>query len=318
MKTAKKTLSQAREDLLAAERFSNCTLFHTHAWLDIMARTSGKAIDIYTFNDRKKPVGISWLVPLKAGISMSPIFDTETAYGGVVGDDVPMLLRALKDQTSFIVVQNTTAEVPGFIQDDKCTVITALDAPDADTHLKRMRKGHRYNIGKSLANPELEVGEHYDDHAIAEYQELLRRTHRRIGIPDPPMDLYKEVILRYCKKGQGMFLVCRHQDKPVAGIVTLTYKDTMYFWTGASDETAQHLYANDLLQWHAIQWAYRKKLRAYDMLGADIEGVRKFKMGFGGELVTYRRIYSDRKTHLLAKAYRACGGILQKAARVIR
>lgn len=61
----------------------------------------------------------------------------------------------------------------------------------------------------------------------------------------------------------------------------------MYFLDGASLREYQKLRANNLIQWHIISWAASNGLRTYDMVGANIPSIARFKRGFGGIEVQY-------------------------------
>jgi len=73
--------------------------------------------------------------------------------------------------------------------------------------------------------------------------------------------------------------------KPIAAAVYLHSGRLAHYKYGASDETYQHLRANNLVMWHAIQWHAERGFTALDFGRTSLsnEGLRRFKLGWGTE-----------------------------------
>ena len=83
-------------------------------------------------------------------------------------------------------------------------------------------------------------------------------------------------------------------EKPIAAAIFLLFRDEIYYWHGVSYREYNRLCPNNLIQWELICWG-SKNYKKYNLLGANIPSIAKFKAGFGGELVPYyhgTKIYS--------------------------
>ena len=114
-------------------------------------------------------------------------------------------------------------------------------------------------------------------------------------------------------------MIAYYKNKPIGTIVAIIYNKRLHYWTGGflRDPEYTKLYPNDILQWEIIKWGYEKKIKYYDMLGGDIAGIRRFKLGFGGNLLEYSKIYSSKKLKLLAEVYSHFGNKLKNILRKV-
>ena len=81
--------------------------------------------------------------------------------------------------------------------------------------------------------------------------------------------------------------------RPVAGMLTLRYKDTLVYKNGGSDSRFHNLGAMHLLYWESIRDAKNLGLRTFDLGRTDAEqsGLIKFKSRWGAKqsTLTYTR-----------------------------
>ena len=111
-------------------------------------------------------------------------------------------------------------------------------------------------------------------------------TRRRHGLPPQPLKWFRSLIgtlgedlqIRIAFKG----------EVPIAGIVTLTYKNKMVYKYGGSDLGYSNLGGNALVFWRAIQDAKAEGIEEFDMGRSDLdnEGLVIFKDRWGAERST--------------------------------
>jgi len=113
-------------------------------------------------------------------------------------------------------------------------------------------------------------------------------------------------------KKYGTLFVAEYKGEMLSGTIYLEGQSSINTWIGASkrlevDKEKLRLIscANRLIHWEVIKYAKEKNIKEYDHGGIfsdeEVEkdrmkmGIRKFKLSFGGEIVTryqYQKIYS--------------------------
>ncbi len=307
------------------DSFSSATPFHTYEWLSALENLGNKC-EVAMFYENSDLVGVCPLFIKKVSllkIYFSPIFGTETAYLGVLGGNLSGMLKELKSEVkNFFVIQPPELKIAGkdFEIENRHTIITNLDAQNAEEHLKRVRKGHRYDTRKAEKEG-VKVKEDYSEKAIKEYYNLLKQTYEKSQYAPLPEKFYLDLIRDLCEKRKLKLLLAQYRGEVVAGAAFPYLNGVLYYWTSGSRKEKEFasLYPNNLIQWEIIKWGYENGIRKYDMLGASIEGIKQFKLGWGGQLQNYQRIYSGKKLRLMASLYSKLGaGIKEKIRKGIR
>ncbi|WP_266075708.1 lipid II:glycine glycyltransferase FemX [Haladaptatus caseinilyticus] len=80
--------------------------------------------------------------------------------------------------------------------------------------------------------------------------------------------------------------VCEHDGEIVGGIVTLEYGDTIYRWQGGVKHDVGFS-VNDLLDWQIMQDAQSRGRSRYDLVGANLPRLCRYKSKFGPEPAAY-------------------------------
>jgi hypothetical protein len=112
---------------------------------------------------------------------------------------------------------------------------------------------------------------------------LLCRTRKRHGLPVQPFRFFESIHRHVLSQDQGWVVLARHGEVPVAGAVFFHFGKTAIYKFGASNETFQHLRANNLVMWEAIKWYARRGFGVLDFgrTSLENEGLRRFKLGWG-------------------------------------
>jgi CelD/BcsL family acetyltransferase involved in cellulose biosynthesis len=134
---------------------------------------------------------------------------------------------------------------------------------------------------------------------------ITRQRHRR---PPQPRNWFVQLIAKF---GDALKIrVARKDDRAVAAVVTIRYKDTMVYKYGGSDPDFNHMGSMHLLLWGAIQEAKAAGLRYFDFGRTDIgqHGLITFKKRWGteqSELIYSRYGLSDKVSHMFESSNRS-------------
>lgn len=133
---------------------------------------------------------------------------------------------------------------------------------------------------------------------IRDCYDLVQRRDKRHGLKKSkyPFGLY-ENIWNILRPGEQLFWrVAKIDERIIAFQINFLFKDTIYYWEGASSTETLNLRPNDALFKDTIQWGISQGYNYYN-LGAspeDAEGLVRFKEAWGGEKKEYF-IYSKKK-----------------------
>jgi lipid II:glycine glycyltransferase (peptidoglycan interpeptide bridge formation enzyme) len=159
---------------------------------------------------------------------------------------------------------------------------------DPETIFRSFHKSSVQRAIKKAKNQGLEVVDGMSEQDLRAFYRLHLLTRKKQGMPIQPYRFFKHLFNGLAPRGMLNLLLALHQDKPVAGIVMLWYKNAAYYKFGASDDSFLHLRANQLLMWEAIQRAQKKGFKNFDFGRTSLanKGLAQYKSRWGTKLVT--------------------------------
>ena len=126
---------------------------------------------------------------------------------------------------------------------------------------------------------------------LQQFYLLLIRTRRRHFVPPQPIEWFENLLA--CLGENAEIRVASKGSTPIAAILTLTFRDTIVYKYGCSDERFHKLGAMPLLFWRAIHEAKEAGFREFDLGRSDCDnaGLVAFKehLGASRKLLTYFR-----------------------------
>jgi CelD/BcsL family acetyltransferase involved in cellulose biosynthesis len=290
------------DDLVA--RLEGGTVFHTWAWMRVIEKQ--KRVEKLPFGifDGSELVGILPMFRMRRGpltILASPLGGD--GYGGPLVDRcyhqaVVEQLGALAKRFHADYVElrswDQRTAIPlaaqGYAVENLQTYVLDL-ARDRQEIWNKLEGNCRTAIRKAQRNG-VEIVEAVDRSFLDAYYEIVRDTWSKSN-RQPPLTKqdYATVwdILR--PQGRVKVLLAQHDGRLVAGRICLCFRDRLYGWESAALRSALPLRPNNLLMWAFIEWGVSNGLTQYDMLGANIPRIARFKQSFGGELRTYVYAY---------------------------
>ena len=162
--------------------------------------------------------------------------------------------------------------------------------------LAEMKQKTRYNV--RLAEKKGVVVEERDDpEALDIFLKLQKETAKRQGFFVHPDSYYSTVWEVLRPKSMAHLLVAKVENTPVVAWLLLKYQDTFYYPYGGSSTEFKEYMASNLMMWEAIKLGKKLGCKVFDLWGATDDesdpwyGFTRFKLGYGGELVSFPGAY---------------------------
>jgi hypothetical protein len=289
------------------------SLFHTTCWLEALRRTYGYEPVVYTTTPPGKELsnGLvfclirSWL----SGGRLVSLPFSDHCEPLAVGDDLAELmdwLKATRHRKRWKYVElrpvspNEHAHNCDVIKSETFSLQVLDLKPNLDTLFHNFHKScvQRKIHRAERENLAYEAGR--SDELIKKFYDLLLLTRRRHGLPPQPLVWFRNAVTSL---GSRLLIrVASKQGQPVAGIVTIQYRDTLVYKYGASDSRFNNLGGNSLLFWRSIQDAKRDGLVKFDFGRSepDNSGLVTFKQNWGAvsRPLEYYRLPARQPFHL--------------------
>jgi lipid II:glycine glycyltransferase (peptidoglycan interpeptide bridge formation enzyme) len=283
---------------LLIEQCSNVTLFHTLDWFKVISETWPVSVHLLSIEEDGQVVGLLPLIEKKKfGLKFvgSPVRGHFTPYLGPILMDgsylnYSTLLRCIIHEFSPDYIElSIPPKRDANRRDFKNQQTILLDLTKGEKAIWEGMKGETRSQVRQAIKLGVEVFEPKQlKDWLPYYYPMVTATYSRQGLPNPaPQSFYERIWKHLYPKGILRILLARHEGKIIAGGIFLIFQGELYFLDGASFREYQNLRANNLIQWEIISWGAKTGLATYDMVGANIPSIARFKKGFGGEIVKY-------------------------------
>lgn len=286
------------------ERHPRASIFHSPGWLEALRRAYGYEPVVYTTTPPKSE--------LRDGLVACRVNSWLTGRRLVsvpFADHCDLLVEEAEDRRELVehvqgVVQS---EGLGYIEMRPPTLESwpdVLFAPSQTFTFHMLDLGpcvnelfsrfHKDGIQRKIRRAERDGLQHEEgrsDLLIRSFFRLLMLTRRRHQVPPQPPRWFQH--LRACLGDRLNIRVALKDGRPIASILTLCYKDTLFYKYGGSDAAHHNTGAMPFLLWKAIQDARKRGLRALDLGRSDSDnaGLVTFKQRWGAtsSMLTYLR-----------------------------
>lgn len=287
----------------------NSTIFHTIEWSKILEQQFGinESILIARIND--DPIGIYKFGTAKFykiySMLTSPVAGLETVYGGPVavkGHDLVIRDLVRSAEQHAIIPLELSIQCPinykinlflsmGYKYDILYTSILDLNKTEENLWNGIDRKT-RNLVRKAMKNGVNIIEGNLSD--VPCYYNMILSTFNRAGIGHLPQGFYEKVISNLKPLDMAKMFLAEYEGTVIGGAIFLCYRNTIYYWHGASYKEYWDLAANNLIQWEIIKWGHTRGYRYYDLVRIEedrLPGIAKFKMGWGGDRVEFYRLF---------------------------
>jgi hypothetical protein len=265
------------------ETHPKASAFHTVAWLETLRRTYGYEPVAFTTSPPTSELkdGLvfcrvnSWLtgrrlVSLPFSDHCEPLFDSAEDLIGLVHYLQAVLKR---EDWKYLEVRPITINFAGtdngigFVPAAKYFLHTLDLRPDLDELFRSLDKDSVQRRVRRAEQAGLVERCGTSDAMLKEFYRLLVITRGRHNVPPQPYAWFRNLI--HCQ-GEALDIRLAYQrGTPIAAILTLRFKDIVYYKYGGSDARFNKFGAMPWLLWNAIAVAKSSGSREFDMGRTD-------------------------------------------------
>lgn len=262
------------------------TPFHSTAWMRALQKTFNYENRSLYAERGGKIAGVLPLFLVSNWIVGRCLISTPFAdYGGVCAEDEEsadaLVAHAVEmgvaEKTDFLELRHRDGKSrPEFYVKDLYVSFATELASDPQVQLNRLPRDTRYMIRKGeKAGLELRSGLEQ----LPEFYELFTLNWRRLGTPVFSRRWLEALSDEF--QGSLDLVMARAQGRPVAGVFSFRFRDTLFpHYSGASPE-ANRMAANNFIYWQLMKDAIHRGVRRFDFgRSKKNTGAYQFKSGW--------------------------------------
>ncbi|WP_339106401.1 GNAT family N-acetyltransferase [Haloterrigena salinisoli] len=168
------------------------------------------------------------------------------------------------------------------------TYVVDLEGSE-DELLKRFSSDARSNVRN--ADPDAYLIEEGDGDDVERIVEQVAARYESQGQPFQLSTEFARSMYERLPDGAIRPYVCRVDGAFVGGILVVETDRTRYRWQGGvKPDTDVDVSINDLLDWHVMRDGLRDGLERYDLVGAGVPSINRYKAKFNPRLETHYEI----------------------------
>jgi hypothetical protein len=299
-------LIDARWDALLLQH-PRARVFHTRQWLSALRETYGyKPVVLTTsapggrlengviFCDVRSWITGRRLVSLPFSDHCDPLADSPTEHTKILACVREHMLR---NHCKYAELRPLSADEPEvltaaeFRPSDKFYLhMLSLDPPQ-ETLFRNLHKDCIQRKVRRAEREDLTYERGRSDSLLHRFYQLQLQTRRRHRLPPQPLQWFRHLI---ASMGDRLTIRVASKDRqPVASILTLSFKNTLTYKYGCSDEKFSHLGGTPFLFWKTIQEAKEQGMHQLDLGRSELDnpGLIAFKDRLGAKRIplTYYR-----------------------------
>ncbi|MDP4128151.1 MAG: GNAT family N-acetyltransferase [Bacillota bacterium] len=286
------------------------SLFHRWEWQDIIETGFGFRVNrLGLFDDQGVLKGILPVIERKMSLlklAGSPLSGAATPHSGPLGDvSLNEVLEALEkyaaeQHVDYLelslpeVLEKEVLEENGYTVEELITLDLPISADEAS-----LWSGLEVRCRNAVRKAEKSGVEIVEPQTLEEwlepYYELSCGVYRRQEM-EPPFskEYFTALWQNLYSSGDLVVLLARYQGKTIAGGIFPRDRNVGYYLDGVSDREYNKVVPNNLVQWEYLKRAQAIGIQLYDMVGANIPSIAKFKKSFGSTERNYLYDYRNR------------------------
>lgn len=198
----------------------------------------------------------------------------------------------------------------GFEFEDDLNIFIDLTLSE-DELWANLHKNRRTGVRKAKKNGVI-IKEVESMVEIDDFYNMLVETSNVNHISVRDLKLFHNIYSHLVPEGLAKIYLALYDEKPIAGLLSLNYKDTLYDWYACSTKNRDYLRLNpnEYLVWNTLYWGLNNGYSLFDFGGAgnpkEEYSVRDFKNQFGGSVENYgkyTKIHNSMVYNICEKGY---------------
>ncbi len=278
-------------------RHPDASVFHTPEWLAALRRTYGYAPVVFTTSAAGEELrnGIvfcrvrSWIMGCRM---VSVPFSDHCQPLVESAGDLNLLLSSLQEEWDrekwkYIEIRALAAadshrkDSAGFSPSEEFYFHKLNLRPDLDVLFHNFHKSCVQRKIQRAEREHLSYEAGRTEAIVAKFYRMLLLTRRRHQLPPQPIAWFRNLVA--CLGDKLTVRVASKDGQPIAGVLTLSYKDCLVYKYGGSDARFHNLGGMPLLFWKAIQEGKERGAQEFDLGRSEIDnpGLVAFKNHLG-------------------------------------
>lgn len=180
-------------------------------------------------------------------------------------------------------------------------ITTILDLSHSEEQiLSKMKQKTRYNLNLAKKNLiQVSIENNINERDFHRFWLLMDQTSQRNNFNLHPKEYYLKMLTVLGENKLSYFIEAELKDDLLSAMILIIYEKQAIYLHGCSNSKLRQLMAPYLMHWEAIKFAQSRGCKIYDFWGIkmpknqnrenvkELEGVTRFKLGFGGEIIYY-------------------------------
>jgi hypothetical protein len=265
------------------DRHSRSSIFHTRGWLEALNRTYGYEPVVYTTASPLEELenGIvfckidSWLtgrrlVSLPFSDHCEPLVDSREEW--------QFLAASMIDDTrwegcKYVEIRPVTMR-PELAGQSEMTLSDSFFLHTVDLRPesnKLFSTFHKSCVQRKIRRAERERLTYVSGRSpelVRQFYRLLIETRRRHRLPPQPIEWFNTLV--DCLDDALTIRIARKNNRPIAGVLTLSFRNRIYYKYGCSDRRFHNLGGMQMLLWRTIQQGKNGGAETLDLGRSDV------------------------------------------------
>jgi CelD/BcsL family acetyltransferase involved in cellulose biosynthesis len=291
------------------ERHPRASVFHTPGWLEALHRTYGYEPVAYSTSRPGSDLNSglvgcrihSWLtgrrlVSLPFSDHCDPLVDRQEDFSSLLHGLQRIQVDERLKRVEIRPLESSTIDWGNFAAAESFYLHKVDLRPRLDQLFRNLQKDSMQRKIRRAEREGLIYEEGRSEALLGKFYRLMLLTRRRHELPPAPINWFQN--LADCMREKLTIRVACKNERPIAAVLILAYKNTLVYKYGCSDAEFHNLGGMPFLLWKTIENAKKEGAGELDLGRSDIDnsGLVQFKdrLGASRSTLTYMKFPASR------------------------